>query len=89
MTRTELTDAVLALVDFVLTVAIIFGFLWLVIYGGLWLIGIVGSRFDVPPPVGVHEIAIDHPERVEVELSDRERDVLMQLDVRTEWEDAL
>lgn len=77
-----------ALVDLVLALAILYVLWHLAVDTARWFFGIVASRFDVPPPVGVHEIAIGHPERVEVELSDRERDVLMVLDALTDWEDA-
>ena len=74
----------------ILSLAVLAYFGWLVVNAALWLIGIVGSRFDAKPrPYGVHGIAAGHPERGGlVELSDHERDVLLQLDVRTEWEDA-
>ena len=77
-----------ALVDCV-AILLVFCFLWhLALNAARWFFAILASHFDIPPPVGVHEIAIGHPERAEVEFSDHERDVLMVLDALTKWENA-
>lgn len=76
------------LVDVVALAGILYVVWQMVVSAAQWFFAMVASRFDVPPPVGVHEIAIGHPERAEVEFSDHERDVLLVLDATTEWENA-
>lgn len=38
--------------------------------------------------ISLHGIPADHPEHDLVELSERDRSVLMHLDISTPWEDA-
>lgn len=83
-----MAEPLTALVDLALSLVIISAVLWLAVDTVLWLFSIVASRFGAPAPYGVHGMPANHPERDEVELSDHDRAVLMELDARTEWEQA-